>query len=70
MNKHTIQEQGYKEHRKDENSVENSEIILELELAFVVPTSYFLFSATFGASAMRPSGSDRRQIHACFSLKR
>lgn len=52
MNKHIIQEQGYMEYRKDENSVENSEIILELEVAFVVPTSYFLFSATFGASAM------------------
>ena len=32
MNKHIIQARRYKEHRKDENSVENSEIILELEV--------------------------------------
>jgi hypothetical protein len=52
MNKHIIQERRYKEYREDENLVENSEIILELELGCCGSDKLFSIFATFGASAM------------------
>ena len=46
MNKHIIQARRYKEHPKDENSVENSEIILELEVGCCGSDKLFSIFAT------------------------